>query len=70
MGIARRSQVMQYFYVNIDSEGYFLSFFDTQNVIVKNSWETTYKWLGSILYKIENHIINSQSYFNNNFHNL
>ena len=34
MGIARRSQVMQYFYVNIDSEGYFLSFFDTQNVLV------------------------------------
>ena len=33
MGIARRSQVMQYFYVNVDSEGYFLSFFDTQNVI-------------------------------------
>ena len=61
MGIARRSQVMQYFYVNIDSEGYFLSFFDTQNVLDKNSCETPYKCLSNIMNKIGNHTINKLS---------
>ena len=52
---------MQYYYVNIDSGGNFLTFFDTQNVMVKNSWETPYKWLVNILNKIGNHFINKLS---------
>jgi|GEM_PF-3814630 len=52
---------MQYYYVNIDSEGNFLTFFDTQNIMVKNNWKNPFKWLVSTLNKIGNHFIKKLS---------